>query len=317
MSRVCSLHAADDQLYSQTRKGEYHTSMKIHWQTIVISVLVAFALHINASAPYAAQSTIAEADGSACMGDDKSRKQTEQAALQDAKRRAVEFASTHIKSMTEITDFVVAQDLLAAYVQGEVKIIQELAKAWYKDASTGDCYKVKIKAEVIPDVKAMQGMAKHTAFADDPAAPLQIQAWTDKKNYRAGDKVKIYLKGNKPFYARVLYRDAGGAIVQLLPNPYRSENYFHGGTIYEIPAGNDRFDLQVSPPFGEEGVLVYASTTPLGEIGVENKGSVYQVKTRNQDIGLQTRGVQLTEKTNGQSATSEFFEDQVVVKTGK
>lgn len=266
---------------------------------------------------FAAQSTITDIEGSACMGDDKSRKQTEQAALTDAKRRAVEFASTYVRSETEVKDFIVEKDLLAAYAQAEVKIIQELEKSWYKDPASGDCCKVRIKAEVVPDVRAMEKMAKNTAFADDPSAPLQIKAWTDKKNYHAGEKVKIYLKGNKPFYARVLYRDAGGEILQLLPNPYRSDNYFHGGTTYEIPAGNDQFDLQVSPPFGEEGVLVYASTTPLGEIGIESKGSVYQIKTRAQDIGLQSRGVKLTGKTDGKPAASEFFEDWLVVKTGK
>jgi hypothetical protein len=291
--------------------------MKIYWQIIIISVLVVSALHINTSVSRAAQSTIAEADGTACMGDDKSRKQTEQAALLDAKRRAVEFASTYVRSETDVKDFVIEKDLLAAYARAEVKIIQELEKIWYKDSASGDCCKVKIKAEVIPDMKTMEKVSKNTTFADDPSAPLQIKVWTDKNNYREGEKVKIYLKGNKPFYARVLYRDAGGETLQLLPNPYRSENYFQGGATYELPAGNDQFDIKVSPPFGDENILVYASTTQLGKIDIESKGSVYQVKTRDQDIGLQTRGVKLKEKTDSKSAASEFFEDQLIVKTGK
>jgi len=89
--------------------------------------------------------------------------------------------------------------------------------------------------------------------------------------------------------------------------------------IYEIPAGNDKFDLEVSPPFGAENVMVYASSTPLGEINVETRGAVYQVKTQTGDIGMKTRGVKLAEKTDskGASAASEFFEDEVVVKTGR
>jgi hypothetical protein len=43
---------------------------------------------------YAAQSTIVDVDGNACMGDDKSRKQTEQAAMADAKRSEAERAMT-------------------------------------------------------------------------------------------------------------------------------------------------------------------------------------------------------------------------------
>ncbi|MFH1122925.1 MAG: DUF4384 domain-containing protein [Pseudomonadota bacterium] len=291
--------------------------MKKLWQTIIIAALIFSVLHITASAPYALQSTITESEGYACMGDDKSRKQTEQAALVDAKKNAVDRTATYIKSETKVEDFVVQKDLVEAYQNATVKIIQEVEKNWYKDPSSGDCFKIRIKAEVIPDEKAMEKAARTKDVTDNPAAPLKVQLWTDKQAYKQSEKVRIYLKGNKPFYARVLYRDAVGHLLQLLPNPFRNDNYFNGGVVYEIPSGNDRFDLQVSPPFGEESVLVYASTTPLGEIGIASKGSVYQVKTSDKDIGLQTRGVKLTEKTDGKSALSEFFEDRLVVKTGK
>ena len=289
-----------------------------------IRILVAVLMFVVFIKPvHAVQSTITESDGTACMGDDKSRRQTEQAALTDAKKKAVEFTSTYIRNETEVKNFVVEKDLLAAYANAEIKIIQELEKSWFKDASLGDCCKTRIKAEVVPDVKAMEKLSKNAEFRDDPSAPLKVKAWTDKKEYKTGEKVKIYIKANKPFYARVLYKDAGGEIIQLLPNPFRTENYFNGGSIYEIPAGNDKFDLEVSPPFGEENVMVYASTTPLGEIGVETRGGVYQVKTRTRDIGLKTRGVKPMERTEGKASASvnqsasEFFEDNVVVKTGK
>lgn len=64
-----------------------------------------------------------------------------------------------------------------------------------------------------------------------------------KKEYKALEKIKIYIKGNKPFYARVLYKDVKGELIQLLPNPYRKDNYFNGGVIYKIPSGNDRFSI--------------------------------------------------------------------------
>jgi hypothetical protein len=205
---------------------------------IVLFVVLCCSLVTNL---YAAQSTITEADGSACLGDDRSKKQTEQAALSDAKKRAVEFASTYIKSETAVKNFVLEKDLLSAYTNAEVKVIQELEKAWYKDPSSGDCYRVRIKAEVVPDAMAIDRMsaASPSAF-DDPSAPLKVKAWTDKKEYREGEKIKVYIKGNKPFYARVIYKDASGEMVQILPNPYRKDNYFNGGVTYEIPSGNDK-----------------------------------------------------------------------------
>lgn len=92
--------------------------------------------------------------------------------------------------------------------------------------------------------------------------------------------------------------------------------------IYEIPTGNDKFDLEVSPPYGEENVLVYASTSQLGELGVEAQGGVYQVATQSRDIGVKTRGIKLMQKTDSRTATpsaaaSEFYEDKAVVKTNR
>jgi Domain of unknown function (DUF4384) len=271
----------------------------------------------------ALQSTITEAEGKACMGDDKSRKQTEDAALQDAKKRAVEFASTYIKSETEVKNFALEKDLLSAYSNAEVKVIQELAKAWYKDPASGDCLSVKIKAEVTPDARVMERMTNSAPSAfDDPSAPLKVKAWTDKKEYKDGDKIKMYLRGNKPFYARVLYKDASGQMIQLLPNPFRQDNYFNGGSLYEIPAGNDKFELAISPPFGDESIIVYASSSQLGEIGVQAEGGVYAVTTQAPEIGLKTRGIRLQAKpaqagVSSKTAASEFFEDKLVVKTGK
>lgn len=265
---------------------------------------------------YAAQSTIVDVEGNACMGDDKSRKQTEQAAMTDAKRIAAERALTYLKSETQVKDFAVEKDLVNAYTQAAVKIIEELEKAWFKDANSGDCCRIRIKAEIVPDEKAMQKAAKVKEFADSPGAPLNVQLWTDKAEYKQGEKVKIYLKANKPFHARVLYKDAAGHLVQLLPNPYRSENYFNGGVIYEIPSGSDRFDLEVSPPFGAEGILVYASTSPLGDINLTAQGKIYRVVSKSADVPRLTRGLKIQEKdSDRKDVPAEFSEEALSIKT--
>jgi hypothetical protein len=54
------------------------------------------------------------------MGDDKTRKQTERGALADAKRKAVEFAATYIKSEIEVKNFMLEKDLMSAYANAEV-----------------------------------------------------------------------------------------------------------------------------------------------------------------------------------------------------
>ena len=248
---------------------------------------------------HASQSTIVEVDGQACMGYDKSRKQTEAEALTHAKKKAVEHAATYIKSESRVKDFELEKDLIEAYSNATVKVIQELSRTWYRDVSLGDCCQVKIKAEVIPDNESMERISKGKGQSEEPSAPLNVQLWADKKEYKKGDKIKIYIRGNKPFYARIVHKGGNDELLQLLPNPFRPEHYFNGGVIYEIPSGQDRFEMEVTPPFGQENIIVYASTAPLGEINLAPAGGVYEIKTKPDKIAIESRGVALQEKNPG------------------
>ncbi|MBF0119227.1 MAG: DUF4384 domain-containing protein [Desulfobacterales bacterium] len=287
-------------------------------KSIIISI---FLVIIMISSSYAMHATITEAEGYACMGEDKSRKQTEQAAMIDAKRKAGEFALAYIESETKVKDFILEKDIISAYTNSTVRVIQEISSAWYKDSSVGECYKVKIKAEVTPNEKAIEKVTNSSA--NDPSAPLNVKIYTDKKEYKDGDKIKIYIRSNKPFYMRLIYKDAANNMIQLLPNPYRTDNYFNGGITYEFPSGNDKFELEVSKPFGEENLIVYASTSQLGDISLETYGDVYQIKTKKEQVETKTRGVKLTAKSVSKSGSissekgAEFFEDKAIIKTGK
>ena len=281
---------------------------------IIIVIILLIGCSVNPA--LSAQSTITQSEGYSCMGDDKSRKQTRQDAIVDAKNRATEYVVSYIKSETKVKDFVLETDIVEVYTRAKVKILEKEEPGWYKDKHSGDCFKVIIKAEVIPDEKALEDIANESERADNPNMPLKVKLWTDQKEYKNTEKVKIYLKGNKPFYARVLYLDANGVLVQLLPNPHRKDNYFNGSSIYEIPTGNDKFELEVIPPFGQEKISVYASTSQLGELNLENLGDVYGVKTETKDIGVRTRGIKIKKKSKSEnSLPAEFFESTVFIRT--
>jgi hypothetical protein len=264
---------------------------------------------------YAAQSSITEAEGYACMGEDRTQRQAESVALQDAKRKAVENVSTHIQSETQVKDYELQKDIVSAYADAKVKITSSRGKWDSNPPRVGDCYRLTITAEIVPNEEAIKKIPE-SKLMDDPSAPLGVQAWTDKKQYKMGEKMNIFIKGNKPFFARVLYKDAGGGMIQILPNPFRQENYFQGGVIYAIPSGKDRFELNVEPPFGEENIVVYASTAELGEINLEEAGGVYIVRTVETEIGSQTRGVKLAGKA-GKSASGEFYEENIRVRSSR
>ncbi len=138
----------------------------------------------------AAQSTIVESEGSACMGEDKSRKQTEQVALIDAKKKAVELASTHIHSETDVKNFALEKDLLSAYANADVKVVKVLNQTWYKDASYGDCYRIKIQAEIIPTTRSINTTSSDTdrklAYDLQEHCSKQAQSFVD--NFQMGNQ---------------------------------------------------------------------------------------------------------------------------------
>jgi hypothetical protein len=276
--------------------------------------LVILILLLITSHSYAIQSSITESEGYACMGEDRTKRQTEETALQDAKRKAIEQVSTYIQSETQVKDFELQKDIVNAYANAKVRIIESQGKWDSEPPKVGDCYRLKIKAEVIPDEEAMKRISQSKEL-DDPSAPLKVKVWAEKNQYKAGERIKLFLKGNKPFYARVLYKQADGTLVQILPNPYRKDDYFQGGVIYEIPSGPDRFELEVTPPFGEESFIVYASTGELGSLELEQAGGVYKVRTNLDDVGEKTRGIKIVEA--GSKKGAEFAEEKVNIVVQK
>lgn len=100
--------------------------------------------------------------------------------MTDAKKNAAEYTSTYIKSETQVKDFALQKDLVSAFANAEVNVVEDLDKGWYKDPSAGDCYKIKIKVEVIPDEKALEALVQANAGATDqgniniPVAPPPV-----------------------------------------------------------------------------------------------------------------------------------------------
>ncbi|HQO09574.1 MAG TPA: DUF4384 domain-containing protein [Clostridiales bacterium] len=266
---------------------------------------------------FAVQSVVIEATGTASMGDDKTRKDTMSEAKANALRNASENASTFISSETTIRDYVMEKDLVDAFSQAVVKVLEELKGEWIKDDTMGESYKITLKVEVTP--KEIKDSPKKAEMAESPTAPLAVRLWTDKDktDYKEGEKISLFMKGNKPFFARVVYVQNDGTQVQILPNPFRKDNYFEGGTVYSLPSGKDQYDLTVSPPFGSEKIIVYASTGELGDVKVENAGSVYTVGEKPEDTGVKTRGIKITKKEGKSSKAAEFDEQVLEIKTRK
>ena len=249
--------------------------------------------------------------GEACQREEgqplKNLQQIESEARNNAKRIAAGRVATRIKSITssdvvEVKNaeraeaYKIGQVVYSAYVNADVKELAELESAWSEDTQRGPCFKVLMRVEVIPQIEALAGAS--AAMLEDPTLPLNVRIWSDRSKpgerviYRQGDSMRLYIRGNKPFYARVLYRLVDGQIIQLLPNPHRKGDYFLGGITYVIPSGEDDFDLKIEAPFGAERVTVYASEQRPGMLKQQAAGNVFVIDpVQTHALETQVRGV--------------------------
>ncbi|MGL1889194.1 MAG: DUF4384 domain-containing protein [Reichenbachiella sp.] len=240
------------------------------------------------SLSHCAISSILAVEGYAC-NKNKSNGQTRKQAYINAKHKALNTVKKYI-SLNSIKDIELKNYVVDAFSSTEVKIISVLAEHWDEKLT---CVTVSIQAEVVPFFKNTQIESVFKKLMVDPLAPLTIKMWTNKKEFLAGDIMRVYIKANKPFYGLLTYRDASQNLLQILPNPNRTSSYFSGETTHTIPSTGDKFELIIEPPFGEEFLSLYASTQPLGNINKIAIGPAYQLKDTDQQIAEKTRGLAL------------------------
>lgn len=73
-------------------------------------------------------------------------------------------------------------------------------------------------------------------------------------------------------YLHVLFVDAAGKVVHLLPNPYAQDTEVHGGQTVRLGVEADERrpgarDYEVTPPYGSGMLLAILSSTPLAGVG--------------------------------------------------
>jgi hypothetical protein len=259
------------------------------------------------------RSNIVEVDGYAQLSEEKSIRDIRLEAFANARRQALENAESHIKSQTKVENYQLQYDLIESGAEGMVKVLEQ------KDfgIENNSRYHVWIKAEVTYVLKPPTEPAKQKALMS-PTAPLTVKVWTDKKSYNNNEFITIYMEGNRDFYARIVNISSNGKVIQLLPNAYRQTHQFRGGQRYQIPGPGDRFSLQVTPPYGQERIVVYASETPMGDIPMKSLGGgLKEYQGSNEDLAFRVRSIQPVVRPGGSmtSGSTGFYEASWVVET--
>lgn len=290
-----------------------------HLRLLCLLVLCPVLLAVGSSVASSARleekrSCIQEVDGYAYLAEKLTLAEMRQAAIANAKEQALGNARTYIKSKTEVENFTLKRDLVQLQAEGSV-VVLELRDLGIEDNSR---YHVRIKAEVFYEIVAPQ-----TAKAATPspgAETLTVRLWTNQAGYKAGEKIVINLQGNRDFYARIVNVSPSGNITQLLPNSIRSEAFFRGNTLYTIPGPGDQFDLAVSPPFGQETVIVYASLVELGSVALQPaSGGLATFPGDQATLAKATRAITVTPTATAAAgdgtAITDFYEARLPLET--
>jgi hypothetical protein len=278
------------------------------------------------------RSCIQTVDGFAYLAEDKTVAELRTAAMNNAKQQALTNAKTYIRSRTEVEDFVLKSDEVLINAEGTVTILEQQDFGIIENSR----YHIRIKAEVeyvIGEGSSRPIAATPSAPRVEPAitavtapplpspkAPLTVRVWSTKQVYKEGEKIEIFLQGNRDFHARVVDINDRGEIVQLLPNDFRDRSFFEGGRTYRIPDEGDRFELTVTPPFGKDRIVVYASEVPLGKIALSGIGQgLAAYGGDQQSLARATRGIAVAAKKADPTgpAVVEFFEASHDISTGK
>ena len=258
------------------------------------------------------RSCIQSVDGYAVLSENMTIAETRTAAFANAKRQAVESAQTYIQSKTKVVDFELKSDKITATTEGAVTVLEQKDHGIENNAR----YHVWIKAEVEFSLKS-DAAARNDSDMDQDAL-LTVKVWTSKKMYADGESIEIYVRGNRDFYARIVDMTSNGDIIQLLPNSYRKTNFFKAGTIYKIPDSDDRFDLTVGPPYGQDQIIVYASEVPLGHVALEQvNNGLHRYRGSKKELAVQTRGISVVGSDQGLPEGAEFYEASWALTTGK
>ncbi len=237
---------------------------------------------------------------------------------EDGKKRAMEVARRFVLRKSNdviLRKLAVFKDgfgfELEEFQPGEyVKILSEKeVKPPVRESK--DMYGVRIIAEVCYKLPDFQDHEKMLSY---PELPLTVRVWSKKQSYIQGEKIIFYMRGNRDFYARMIDISPRGEMVQLLPNKKRKNHFYKAGVTYLFPDPvADDFDLKVSPPFGEETVLLYAAERPLRKLPFsENSGTFGIIDGTEREISEQIRK---PESDSKEFSAMDFFESRWLVRT--
>ncbi len=128
----------------------------------------------------------------------------------------------------------------------------------------------------------------------------------DEQTFVEGDIISFLLNLDRDAFLLVIYQDAAGNLIQLIPNRESQKGRYQAGLFISLPDKKVPFRFKVQAPYGDETLWAFASDVPPPELkGKELKNGL---KLLNVDFK------QIRQKLHNQSQTA-FGETRLSIKT--
>lgn len=166
-----------------------------------------------------------EAEGKVYFGELDYKKDVEERAKNDARRKAIEKAyGVFIKAKTIVHNAMLLDDLIEKFVRGK-KIDEKVISS--------DCDKVgsmcRVKMEVcVVEVEPEKGES------------LNVEVYLSKRELKVGDEVSIIYKCDSDCYVNIFNVSDDGAVTLLFPNKFCKNNFCEKGKTYQFPLDEDK-----------------------------------------------------------------------------
>ncbi len=122
---------------------------------------------------------------------------------------------------------------------------------------------------------------------------FNIDIWTDKKRYRAGEVIRFLFRTDRDCYLILIDYDTNGNVKVLFPNRYCQNNFIRAGRTYIIPGSEYGFKLKIEPPPGIEKVKAIATTEPLSLFELDFAKNPFPTVERSNTRGMRTTRIAL------------------------
>lgn len=88
----------------------------------------------------------------------------------------------------------------------------------------------------------------------------------DQQTFLEGDAISFLLSLDTDAYLLVIYEDATGNLIQIIPNSTLAIALYRAGLFITIPDQRAAFRFKVRAPFGQETLWAFASDVPLPKL---------------------------------------------------